>query len=564
MTSSVETPSFGGLSEPQLQPNDVNLLATAANEPEVLESKLRQWLDAHEQDPDDVQPNLPRQTAGVCWSLNNVLNGVLRQLVKEQATQINFQDIAQSLAPDAEVSATQEAAARMKDAYEEHRLDGFIRHLATSGETAEAGTAAGSPGILSGLPELEGGSFVELVDGAPAAAEFSDGLAAGQEGDGGETGGETGGDNDSALGKRKRTLAAASLQNLQHKKVCPQCHTHYGNAKKGECGQMQPNGTRCKYVFIVKPNARSGVSAPISEVLPNTQRPLKVAHAQFQRIVNEAKAYAAKTGLSVAIFATGALHTSHKATEICDTVDDDIFIRNVKLPDPKLKAVTLKFGTGGAARTLANKYDVLDFITMRAASNLLANSQNSHSQNSQTTQDNSFECRLAMPQLPYLYPVNHMGGQMQPPPGYAMHPSQTMMGPMGAYTPQSTPHSHRGRGGHHGSMHGMSPMMSSAPPMMTMMKPPEMMPNMTPVQFSTDSHVGSHTSTATETPTVQPDFRDLPAFLGSVNCLNYLENLQKEDVDLNTLRCCGDEDLRQMDIPLGARRRILESIKMYK
>jgi hypothetical protein len=50
------------------------------------------------------------------------------------------------------------------------------------------------------------------------------------------------------------------LQNIKHHKKCPVCAKDYGNAKKGECGNVnQATGEKCTYVFEVNPErAKTG------------------------------------------------------------------------------------------------------------------------------------------------------------------------------------------------------------------------------------------------------------------------------------------------------------------
>ena len=49
-----------------------------------------------------------------------------------------------------------------------------------------------------------------------------------------------------AWAKPKRRQAAASMQNLQHRKTCPECSAMFGNAKKGVCGtKREDTGKEC-------------------------------------------------------------------------------------------------------------------------------------------------------------------------------------------------------------------------------------------------------------------------------------------------------------------------------
>eukprot|EP00877_Chromochloris_zofingiensis_P002935 jgi/Chrzof1/12642/Cz07g02030.t1 len=177
----------------------------------------------------------------------------------------------------------------------------------------------------------------------------------------------------SILGKRKRMQNALSLENLKHRKTCPACGKVHGNAKKGQCGNTLLDGTTCNYTFVVQQRGRSKVQPPPNESMPTDQRPLKKVHDQFVKLINEAAQFAAKTGLSVGVVATGAVHTNQRPTELKPVVDAEVFIKNLRLPGDgsgKCRVVALKYGTGGAAKLLMDKYDVLDFITSKATMHL--------------------------------------------------------------------------------------------------------------------------------------------------------------------------------------------------
>eukprot|EP00877_Chromochloris_zofingiensis_P002934 jgi/Chrzof1/12641/Cz07g02020.t1 len=57
--------------------------------------------------------------------------------------------------------------------------------------------------------------------------------------------------------------------------------------------------------------------------------------------------------------------------------------------------------------------------------------------------------------------------------------------------------------------------------------------------------------------------QDLARFLMSINCIGWLQALTQEDMDLQTLMMCTEEDLQQLGLPLGPRKRIIEAVRPF-
>ena len=61
--------------------------------------------------------------------------------------------------------------------------------------------------------------------------------------------------------------------------------------------------------------------------------------------------------------------------------------------------------------------------------------------------------------------------------------------------------------------------------------------------------------------TENTDSKTLVTFMASLNLEQFSTSLINENIDLNTLTLCSDEDLKDIGLPLGPRRKILDAVK---
>ncbi|KAK9823691.1 hypothetical protein WJX72_004658 [[Myrmecia] bisecta] len=133
---------------------------------------------------------------------------------------------------------------------------------------------------------------------------------------------------------------AQSLANLAHtntNKRCPNCGHQHGNAKATECGMVMPDGTRCTYKFAVKATAKTAINsatAPkLQDTFPDDSLTLQSAKSSFKAVVTAANNFTERTGLSVGVFALGAVHTSSSDKNTAFVTLRDTSSAETRLPE---------------------------------------------------------------------------------------------------------------------------------------------------------------------------------------------------------------------------------------
>ncbi len=90
---------------------------------------------------------------------------------------------------------------------------------------------------------------------------------------------------------------------------------------------------------------------------------------RFDALQQEANRFARDTGMSVAVFAIGGV-----LSDAVDTADlgADVYMSDVRGKDgepvlPRLKSAVLKYGTGGVARPLVARAEIVKFVATRGS-----------------------------------------------------------------------------------------------------------------------------------------------------------------------------------------------------
>lgn len=114
------------------------------------------------------------------------------------------------------------------------------------------------------------------------------------------------------------------------------------------------------------------VTPPAQESLPDqaTSMDLDALKQRYQALQQEANRFARDTGHSVAIFSVGGVYTDLEDTPSNATYPEEHFIAEVKAKDntpvsPNLKVAVLKYGTGGVAKQLVTRGEIVKFISAR-------------------------------------------------------------------------------------------------------------------------------------------------------------------------------------------------------
>jgi hypothetical protein len=81
----------------------------------------------------------------------------------------------------------------------------------------------------------------------------------------------------------------ASLANLAPSKTCPACSKVHGNAKKGQCKGLLPDGTSCCHVFESAPKQPRLPPGPQQEFV-GAVFTHKQLHRQFEKLCEQVSA----------------------------------------------------------------------------------------------------------------------------------------------------------------------------------------------------------------------------------------------------------------------------------
>lgn len=118
------------------------------------------------------------------------------------------------------------------------------------------------------------------------------------------------------------------------------------------------------------PVVQQPVVPPEHESLPHAgSMSVEALQRRFDALQQEANRFARDTGMSVAVFAIGGV-----LSDAVDTADlgADVYMSDVRGKDgepvlPRLKSAVLKYGTGGVARPLVARAEIVKFVATRGS-----------------------------------------------------------------------------------------------------------------------------------------------------------------------------------------------------